>query len=65
MRLWKIPSSARLVSEVHLPFEDGNNSRKICPQKAVAKIGCGFFDQPDLQLLNDYKFFFFSFATVF
>ena len=23
------------------------------------EIGCGFFDQPDLQSLNDYRFFFF------
>ena len=25
-------------------------------KKIASEIGCGFFDQLDLQLLNDYKF---------
>ena len=34
-----------------------NTSRKLCPKKTVAEIGCSSFDQLDLQSLNDYKFF--------
>ena len=34
------------------------HSQKTMPKKTATEIGCGFFDQPDLQQLNDYKFFF-------
>ena len=30
------------------------------PKKIAVEIGCGSFDQPDLQSLHDYIFFFFS-----
>ena len=33
------------------------------PLKTATKIGCSFFDQHDMQLLNDYKVSFFRFAT--
>ena len=28
------------------------------PKKAATEIGCSYFDQPDLQSLNNYKKFF-------
>ena len=31
-------------------------SRKLCLKKIAAKIGCGSFDQLDLESLNDCKF---------
>ena len=35
-------------------------------KKFAAKIGCGNFDQLNLQALNDYNFFFFkTFSTIY
>ena len=33
------------------------------PKRIATEVGCGSFDQLDMQSLNDYKFFFFIFAT--
>ena len=33
-------------------------SKKTMSKRTAAKIGCGSFDQLDLQLLNNYRFFF-------
>ena len=40
------------------------HQQKTMPKKSAAEIGCGSFDQPNLQSLNNYIFFFFCFATI-
>jgi hypothetical protein len=35
-------------------------SRKHCEKESQSFFHCGFFDHPDVQLLNDYKFVFFG-----
>jgi len=60
---WLFLKLNRFICNEISVLPDHCTSRKYCGKKSQSFSHCGLFDHPDLQLLNDCRFYFFCLPT--